>query len=291
MRDLVLLSIPSPSSPLIGELGPFRLRWYGTLLALGVLLAGVLTQRELRRRGRDGDVAYAIAAWCVPGGIIGARLYHVVTDWERFSGHPARIPQIWEGGLGLPGVILGGAIGAAIAARRVGLPVGTVFDCVAPGLIAAQALGRWGNYFNQELFGGPTDLPWGLEIDFANRPARFAGSATFHPTFLYESLWNLLVLAALYALIRRRFRLLRPGGVFAAYLVGYSLGRIWIEGLRVDPAHEWLGLRLNQYVFTAVLVLAALYLRRAWEDRAAPVEPERSERPVSLEAGTGAGDG
>jgi prolipoprotein diacylglyceryl transferase len=269
---LPLLSIPSPDSNVIVELGPLRLRWYGTLLAVAVFLAGWMTQREFRRRGLDPEQVYTIAAWCVPGGIIGARIYHVVTDWDRFSDDLASIPALWEGGLGMFGVIVGGATGAYIAARRTGIPFGTVFDSIAPGLIAAQAIGRFGNWFNQELFGRPTDLPWALEIDPGRRPARFAAEETFHPTFLYESLWNVLVCCVLLVIARRAWRRLRPGVIFACYLVGYSLGRFPIEGLRVDPAHEWLGLRLNQYVFAVVLAAAVAYL--AWALRRPPVVEE-----------------
>ncbi len=241
------------------------------------MLAGWITQREFRRRGLDPDQVYTLAAWCVPGGIIGARLYHVITDWSRFADHPERIPQIWQGGLGMFGVIVGGAAGAAIAARRIGVPILTVFDCLAPGVIAAQVIGRWGNYFNQELFGRPTDLPWALEIDPDHRPARYAAEATFHPTFLYESLWNLGVVAALLlVVIPRLWRILRPGSIFAAYLVGYAVGRFLIEGIRVDPAHEWLGLRLNQWVFAVVFVLASAFLVDAWRRRSPPpAEPRR----------------
>jgi prolipoprotein diacylglyceryl transferase len=197
---------------------------------VAVFLAGWMTQREFRRRGLDPEQVYTIAAWCVPGGIIGARIYHVVTDWDRFSDDLASIPALWEGGLGMFGVIVGGATGAYIAARRTGIPFGTVFDSIAPGLIAAQAIGRFGNWFNQELFGRPTDLPWALEIDPGRRPARFAAEETFHPTFLYESLWNVLVCCVLLVIARRAWRRLRPGVIFACYLVGYSLGRFPIEG-------------------------------------------------------------
>ena len=269
---LPLLSIPSPDSNVIVELGPLRLRWYGTLLALAVLLAGWMTQREFRRRALDPEQVYTVAAWCVPGGIIGARLYHVITDWDRFSDDLASIPALWEGGLGMFGVIVGGATGALIAARRIGVPFGTVFDSIAPGLIAAQAIGRLGNWFNQELFGRPTDLPWALEIDPEHRPARYAAEETFHPTFLYESLWNVVVCVALLLIARRLWRRLRPGVVFACYLVGYSIGRFPIEGIRVDPAHEWLGLRLNQYVFAVVFVAAVAFL--AWALRRPPDVPD-----------------
>jgi prolipoprotein diacylglyceryl transferase len=232
-----------------------------------VLLAGWIAKRELHRRGYPSDRVYTVAYWCVPAGIIGARLYHVATDWDRFSGHLARIPLVWQGGLGLPGVIVGGAIGAYIGARRAHVPPLVMFDCIAPGLIAAQALGRWGNYFNQELFGGPTSLPWGLEIAPANRPARYANSPTFHPTFLYESIWDLLVLLALFWLIRRMWQRLPPGAIFAAYLAGYSFGRFWIEGMRVDTAQYIFGIRFNQVLFGVVFVLAMVWfiicLRRA----------------------------
>ncbi len=264
---LPLLSLPSPSSPFIFELGPIHLRWYGTLLAIGVLLAGWMAKRELRRRGLPSDRVYTVAYWCVPMGIVGARLYHVATDWDRFSGHLAHIPLVWQGGLGLPGVILGGTLGAYIGARRAGIPPLVMFDCIAPGLAAAQALGRWGNYFNQELFGGPTSLPWGLEIDPVNRPAGYAASATFHPTFLYESLWDFGVMLLLYWLIRRAWQRLPPGSIFAAYLAAYSFGRFLVEGMRVDQAQYLGSFRFNQVLFGVVFVLAstwfAICLRRS----------------------------
>jgi prolipoprotein diacylglyceryl transferase len=290
---LPFLSIPSPSSPFIVTIGSFRLRWYGTLLALGVLLGGWLTGRELTRRGLDPDKVYGIAVWAVPGGVLGARLYHVLTDWHRFDGHLAEIPQLWHGGLGLPGVIAGGTLGAYIGARRQGLVPLVVFDCVAPGLIAAQALGRWGNWANQELFGGPTSLPWGVEIDPANRPARYADAATFQPTFLYESIWNALVLFLLYRLIRRGYRTLPAGAIFAAYLAMYSAGRFVIEGMRVDPANQVLGVRINQWLFGVVFLLATgwfvtAYRRRrpsAAIDDAADLDLETATPPGAPRAG------
>jgi prolipoprotein diacylglyceryl transferase len=263
----LLASIPSPSSPLIVEVGPLKLRWYGTLIAIGIVLAGYLAMRELARRHLDPELAYQVASWCVPFGIVGARLYHVVTDWDRFSGHLTRIPALWEGGLGLPGVIAGGALGAAIGARRAGLPVLVVFDCLAPGLVAAQALGRFGNYFNQELFGGPTSLPWGLEIDPAHRPAQYASDPTFHPTFLYESIWNLLVCLVLLQLSRRAWSRLVPGTIFAAYLALYAPVRALLESVRVDPAQMLFGVRFNQLLFSAVFVLASTWFVLAWRRR------------------------
>jgi phosphatidylglycerol---prolipoprotein diacylglyceryl transferase len=267
LNGFVLLSIPSPSSPVIATLGPFTLRWYGTLIAIGILLAGWIVKRELIRRGLDGEAVYTIAMWCVPFGVVGARLYHIATDWGRFSSHLDRLLQIWQGGLGLPGVIAGGALGAWIGARRVGIRPLVVFDAIAPGLIAAQALGRWGNYFNQELFGGPTSLPWALEISPSHRPAGYAQYTTFHPTFLYESLWDALVFVALLVLIRRWWRWLPAGGVFAAYLAGYSFGRFWIEGLRIDTAQYVAGVRFNQVLFGVVCLAAAGWF--AWAFRRA----------------------
>jgi prolipoprotein diacylglyceryl transferase len=193
--------------------------------------------------------------------VVGARLYHVATDWSAFSGHLGDIPLIQRGGLGIYGALLGGALGAAVGARRAGVPLLVVLDCAAPGVAFAQALGRFGNYFNQELFGGPTDLPWGLEIDPEHRPLQYLDDTTFHPTFLYESLWNLLVMAVLLR-VARHWRRHPPGYVLALYLALYSLGRFFVEGLRIDPAHEIGPLRLNQVVAAVVFALALLVLAR-----------------------------
>jgi phosphatidylglycerol---prolipoprotein diacylglyceryl transferase len=257
-------SIPSPSDPFIFHLGPLSPRWYGVLLAVGILLAILVTRRQLALRGRDPAIAGEVALWAVPAGVIGARLYHVVTDWSAFSGHLGDIPLIQQGGLGIYGALLGGAIGAAVGARRAGVPLLVILDCAAPGVALAQALGRFGNYFNQELFGGPTDLPWGLEIDPANRPAKYLEDPTFHPTFLYESIWNLIVMAVLLR-VARSWQVRPPGYVLALYLALYSLGRFFVEGLRVDPAHEIGPFRLNQVVAALVFATATawlLYLRR-----------------------------
>ena len=256
---LPLLSLPSPGDPVLVEIGPFLVRWYGALIAIGILVAGRLAKRELERRGLSTDAAFTVGTWCIPAGIIGARLYHVATDWQRFSDDLASIPQLQEGGLGMPGVIIGGAIGAAIGARRAGLGVLQTFDVVAPGLILAQAIGRWGNWFNQELFGRPSDLPWALEIDPRHRPDRYADVETFHPTFLYESLWNVAVFIVLLRLARSHARL-PAGAIFAAYLALYSLGRLFTESLRVDPAAEVAGIRFNFLLFAVVLVGASAWL-------------------------------
>ena len=231
---LPLLSIPSPSDPLIVELGIFKLRWYGTLIAIGILIAGWLASRELDRRGYPPGRAYTIATWCIPARRDRRAAVPRRHRLGRFSGHLDKIPMLQEGGLGMPGVIVGGAIGAAIGARRAKVPVLEAFDVVAPGLILAQAIGRWGNWFNQELFGGPTDLPWGLEIDPAHRPAEYADQPTFHPTFLYESLWNLLVFVILMRLNKRLWLRAPAGTVFAA-VPDAVLDRPGVHG---EPAHR-----------------------------------------------------
>jgi prolipoprotein diacylglyceryl transferase len=254
---VLLASIPSPSSRFLLQWGPFEVRWYGLLLALGVLAGSAIARRELRRRSLDPDLTYSVALWVVPLGLAGARLYHVATDWStRFAGHWERIPQVWEGGLGIYGALAGGILGGAIAARRYGIALPVLLDCIAPGTAIAQALGRFGNYFNQELFGGPTSLPWGLEIAPANRPAGYTQYATFQPTFLYESLWCILVAAVVLAVSRRAWRRLPGGALLCLYLALYSAGRFFVEGLRIDPAHEIGPLRLNQVVAAIVFVVA-----------------------------------
>jgi prolipoprotein diacylglyceryl transferase len=258
---VLLASIPSPTDPFVFHLGPLAPRWYGVLLAAGILIAILMTRRQLALRGRDPGIAGEVAVWAVPCGVVGARLYHVATDWSAFSGNLEKIPLIQEGGLGIYGALLGGALGAVVGARRAGVPLLVILDCAVPGVALAQALGRFGNYFNQELFGGPTSLPWGLEIDPENRPAQYLDDTTFHPTFLYESLWNLFVMAVLLR-AARRWRRHPPGYYLALYLALYSLGRFFVEGLRVDPAHEIGPLRLNQVVAAVVFAVSLAALAR-----------------------------
>ena len=254
----LLASIPSPSSGSI-SIGPLQLRAYGLMIALGVIAAVWLLGRMLERKqvGTTDD-ASSIAVYGVVAGIIGARLYHVATDWERFSDNLGAIPKIWEGGLGIPGGLLFGVFAGMWQAKRRGIPPLVVLTCAAPAIPLAQAIGRWGNWFNQELFGRATDLPWALEIDDAHLPAGYESGTTFHPTFLYESLWN-LALTGLLLWIDRRFRL-GPGRLFAVYLMGYGTGRFWVEGLRIDPADEIAGLRFNQWVALAAVVAGAIWL-------------------------------
>jgi prolipoprotein diacylglyceryl transferase len=243
--SVVLASIPSPSSGSL-SIGPLDLRGYGLMIALGVVAAVWLAQKRWSERGGDPDDIVSIAMWAVPAGLVGARLYHVLTDWQNYQGRWGDVVKIWQGGLGIPGgIALGVAVGLVVARRRnIRLPV--VLDAATPALPLAQAIGRWGNWFNQELFGRPTDLPWGLEIDPDRRPAQYADAETFHPTFLYESLWNLALCAFLIWLDRRK--VLKPGYLFPAYVAGYFLARLGLEMLRVDPASLVLGVRVNIWV-------------------------------------------
>jgi prolipoprotein diacylglyceryl transferase len=258
----VWASIPSPDSGAI-HIGSLQLRAYGLMIALGVIAAVWLTGKRVAARGigTPEDIS-AIALWAVPAGIIGARIYHVITDPELFRGQWYKAFYIWEGGLGIwGGIALGVAVGLWAAKRR-GLPLLPLLDCAAPALALAQAIGRWGNYWNQELFGGPTTLPWGLEIDVANRPAGYEQYATFHPTFLYESLWN-LALCGVLLWIDRRHRL-RPGRLFVVYVAGYTFARFFIERLRIDDANKILGLRVNEWVSAIICLGATAFLVIDW---------------------------
>jgi prolipoprotein diacylglyceryl transferase len=253
----LLASLPSPSFKAF-HLGPFQLRAYGLMIAIGVIAAVRLAERRWTARGgAPGDIEH-LAFRAVPAGLIGARVYHVITSYEGYTDQPWRVLKIWEGGLGIPGGIAAGVLCGIIVARRRSMPLAPLLDAVAPAIALAQAIGRWGNWFNQELFGRPTSLPWGLRIDLVNRPAEFASSTTFQPTFLYESLWNLALFATL-IVAERRLRL-RPGNLFALYLVGYASGRLWIEGLRIDAAHSLAGLRVNEWVSVVVLAFVSGYL-------------------------------
>jgi prolipoprotein diacylglyceryl transferase len=272
-------SIPSPSTNSI-SLGPLSLSAYGLMIALGVVAAIWLLGRRLEsKRLGTADDASSIGMWGVGAGIVGARLYHVVTDWDRFSDDLGAIPAIWEGGLGIPGGLLAGVAAGVWQGRKRGIPAAQLLTCAAPAVPLAQAIGRWGNWFNQELFGKPTDLPWALEIDEAHTPAGYAADTTFHPTFLYESLWN-LGLVVLLLWIDRRFRL-GPGRLFAVYVMGYGVGRFWIEGLRIDAVQlsDVAGLRWNQWVALAAIVGGGLYLV-ATRGRRWPETPTTTNDPL-----------
>jgi prolipoprotein diacylglyceryl transferase len=249
----VVAAIPSPDQS-VWYLGPVPLRAYALCILAGIVVAMLVTDRRWVARGGEPGVVYDVAMWAVPFGIVGGRLYHVLTDWQDYFGPGGSglrgAVAIWEGGLGIWGAVGLGALGAWIGCRRAGVPLPPWADALAVGLPLAQAIGRFGNWFNQELFGGPTDLPWGLQIDPEFRPAGYEQVQTFHPTFLYEALWLVLV-ALLVAWADRRW-LLGHGRAFALYVALYCLGRLGIELLRIDPATTIAGIRIN--VFTAVVV-------------------------------------
>ncbi|MEA2288089.1 MAG: hypothetical protein QOD55_86 [Solirubrobacteraceae bacterium] len=273
----VLASIPSPSSSGI-DIGPLTLHAYGLCYVVAVLAAVWVTSRRWKARGGDPELVQEVAMWGFPAGLIGGRLYFVITSWDEVPDEWWGPLAVWEGGLGIWGGIACGTLAGIWVVRRRGANVAAFMDAVAPGLLVAQAIGRVGNWFNQELFGGPTTLPWGLEIDPAHRPAGFEDVATFHPVFLYEILWMLLLAGALVALERRRS--IRPPGLFALYVAGYSLGRIGLELLRVDPAHEILGLRLNFFVAWALFVAGLVWFWRSQRAAAAPEPPSRPRGPA-----------
>lgn len=279
---MLLASFPSPSEG-VWHLGPLPLRAYALCIIIGIGVALWLGERRWTARGgQRGDVT-EIATWMVPFGIIGGRIYHVITSPQAYfgdGGEPVKALYIWEGGLGIWGAITLGGVGAWIGCRRRGIPLPAFADALAPGIVLAQALGRLGNYFNQELFGRPTDLPWAVEIDPAFRPDGFADQATYHPTFLYELLWNVGV-AALVIWADRRFRL-GHGRAFALYVAAYTVGRFWIEALRIDPANDILGLRLNLWVSVLVLAGAIAYIvvsARRRPGRETPEELEARREP------------
>jgi prolipoprotein diacylglyceryl transferase len=251
----MLASIPSPSDNSI-NIGGLELRAYGLAIALGVIAAVWIARRRWAARGGDPDDISRIALWAVLAGLIGARLYHVLTDLDRFEGRWLHVFAIWEGGLGIPGGLIAGVGTGAFIAHRRDLPVAELLDVVAPALPVAQAIGRLGNWFNQELFGRPTDLPWGLEIDPQHRPAGYLDVATFHPTFLYEALWNLALAGGL-VLWERHHPGARAGRLFALYVAGYAVGRAWVEALRIDPAAHLFGVRWNIWM-SAIAFFAAV---------------------------------
>ena len=257
---------------MIFSLGPLTFRYYGLLVVLGIALAAWLTSRELSRKGYDGSMALDALFFVVPFGFVGARAYHVITDFELYRNDP--FPAVFGGqGLGIYGAVVGGFIGGVlfIVASKSSL-YGRIFgktynvglltfaDAAAPGLILAQAVGRWGNYFNQELFGRPSGLPWAIRIDPANRPPAFKNYESFHPTFLYESLWDVLVCLLLLFIARRFAARLKNGDVFLLYVSLYSLGRFFIEALRIDPAFPIGTIRGNLFVASILALTFALIL-------------------------------
>jgi prolipoprotein diacylglyceryl transferase len=267
--------LPSPPQG-VWHLGVLPVRAYALCILLGIVVAVLWTRRRWAATGGDPDQVLDIAVWAVPFGIVGGRLYHVITDPELYftpGREPIRALYIWDGGLGIWGAVALGTVGAWIGARQAGVRLPDFADACAPGIVLAQAIGRWGNWFNQELYGRATTLPWALEIDPAHRPPDTPELGLYHPTFLYESLWDVGV-ALLLVWAGRRFRLAR-GNLFALYVAAYTVGRGWVEALRVDHANHVLGLRLNDWTSLVVFLAAAavLWLRRTPEPKPEPAAP------------------
>lgn len=227
------------------------------MIGLGIIAATMLSRPRLAKRRIHPDTAVEMLMWVVPAGVVGARLYHVLTDAKPLN----QWHEIWNGGLGIPGAIAGGAIGALFFIKNRDLPRPLLIDAVVPALPLAQAIGRLGNWWNQELYGGPTDLPWALEIDAAHRLAGYGDVETFHPTFLYEMIWNLALCGLLIWIDRKG--ILKPGKLIWVYTGGYAIGRLWIEMLRIDPATEILGLRINLWMMSLILIVSVFLLRNA----------------------------
>jgi prolipoprotein diacylglyceryl transferase len=260
--------IPSPSTSQI-SIGPATFHYYALCIIAGISVAIWLGRKRYVANGGLADDVSEAAIWAVPFGIIGGRIYHVITSPQQYfgsGGNPVDALRIWQGGLGIWGAISMGAFGAFLYFRthKTTLSFLHFLDALAPGVVIAQAIGRVGNWFNQELFGKPTSLPWGLEIDLRNRPSGFENYLTFHPTFMYEAIWCLLVAFILIKLpIFFRRIVKNQGDVFALYVCGYTLGRLWIEALRIDDANYILGLRLNIWVSFIVIALSVVYLIRS----------------------------
>jgi prolipoprotein diacylglyceryl transferase len=270
--------LPSPSSNGF-YLGPLFVHFYGLAYVFAVLAAVTITVRRWEALGGERQLVYDAALWGFPAGVIGGRLYFIATSWNEVPPHWWGPFAVWDGGLGIWGGIALGTLAGIWVLRRHGANVPLFMDAAAPGLLVAQAIGRIGNYFNQELFGKPSTLPWALEISPAHRPAAYAQFATFQPTFLYELIWNLLLAGALVWL--GHHRKIRPPGLFALYVAGYSFARIGEELLRIDPAHHILGLRVNFYIAT-ILCLAGLagFVKIQRGSGSAPEEPEPAQAAV-----------
>ena len=249
----MIAAIPSPSANSI-DIGPFSLNFYGLCIGIGVLVAIYMGQRRWADRGGDPEDIYELAKWAVPAGLIGARAYHLITDWRPIDVWL----KVWEGGLGIPGGLVAGVLVGVWAARRRGMDLGHAIDAIIPGVPVAQAIGRLGNWFNQEIFGGPTDLPWAVQIDERFRPDGLENEDTFHPAFLYEALWNLALAWVLIRIDRRG--VLRKGMILPLYVLGYGIGRFLVEAVRIDPATLILGIRVNHWVSGSAVVLSLLAL-------------------------------
>ncbi|MDP9834546.1 MULTISPECIES: prolipoprotein diacylglyceryl transferase [Actinomycetaceae] len=280
--SLLPVSIPSPPQG-VWYLGPVPLRAYGIIIACAMVVAVLLTKKRYEERGGNPELVYDVALWAIPFGIVGARLYHVITSPYKYfgpNGQWLEIFRIWEGGIAIMGAVIGGVIGSAIALHRAGQRMGPFADAVAPTLLIAQAMGRFGNWFNQELFGKATTLPWGLEIDDRHLPAGYASGTLFHPTFLYEVIWNLSMAFIIIAL-DKRFKF-KGGQLIFLYMSLYAIGRFWIENLRIDPAKIFLGMRLNAWSALVIIIIGIVgFLIAGKRGASTRVEaPERTEENV-----------
>lgn len=297
MTTTVLASFSSPAQG-VWYLGPVPIRAYALCIIAGIIAALVIGDRRWAARGGERGVVYDIALWAVPFGLIGGRVYHVLTDWKTYfgdggAGLPAAL-QIWEGGLGIWGAIAFGGVGAWIACRRRGISLPAFGDAVAPGIVLAQAIGRLGNYFNQELYGRETTVPWGLEIFYRRDPSGVVDvhsldgvsteqvAAVVHPTFLYELLWNLLVFALL-IYVDRKYRL-GHGRLFALYVASYCVGRFWIELMRDDTATLIAGIRVNVFTATFVFIGAVVYMLLAPKGREDPATLQGSREGLDADS-------
>jgi phosphatidylglycerol:prolipoprotein diacylglycerol transferase len=264
------LALFTSPGPLLFQLGPFSLRWYGLLIAVAVLLGLLLATRLGKQRGIDPALIADLLPILVLAAVIGARLYYVTFEWRQYQLNWLDAFAIWRGGIAIHGALIGGTLAVILYSRWRRIAFWNLLDVLLPSVALGQAIGRWGNFFNSEAFGLPTDLPWKLTIPYANRPVEFLDQSTFHPTFLYESLWNLGVLALLLVLFERGVRGKIPlpmGAISCFYLVAYSAGRFWIEGLRIDPLCLMGtppdcdgGLRMAQLVSLLLIGLGALGL-------------------------------
>ena len=290
------LSIPSPEWSYF-DLGPFRIHAYAICILIGIFLATAVTSRRLTKRGGEPGVVLDIILWAVPLGIVGARIFHVLThpnDYFYDGANLWDVFAVWKGGIAIFGALLGGAVGAFIGTRRAGIRFWSFADALAPGLLLAQAMGRLGNWFNHELFGLPTTLPWGLEIspDNAAYPVGLPAGTLFHPTFLYEIVWNLVGVAVI-LILERKFRL-RWGSAFGVYLIWYGAGRSVFESIRVDPSEIFFGLRTNVWaaLFAIVIGLAIILVqsRRHTGLELSPYLPGREWKPVDPEVESGETD-
>ncbi|HVC86720.1 MAG TPA: prolipoprotein diacylglyceryl transferase [Gaiellaceae bacterium] len=252
--------IPSPHTGVV-HLGPLQLHMYGLTLLAAILAAIWLTGRRWKAEGGEFELITRVAVWGVAFGVVGARAYHDITSWNEVPTPKWQgIFEVWKGGLGIWGAIALGGLAGSIVIRRSGADVSKFLDVVAPSLLLAQGIGRIGNWWNQELFGGPTNLPWGLEISPDHRPLQYLDRATFHPTFLYELIWDFIGVGVL-LYVARRFTIVAPG-LFALYVVWYCFGRFFEELLRIDPAHHIAGLRLNAWVSIFVFAGGLAYFLR-----------------------------